>query len=237
MKAIILCAGIGSRLRPFTNDRPKCLVEINKKPIISYQIDALINAGINDIIMVTGYMAEKIEHYCKTNYNQTFTYIFNKNYKTTNSLYSLYLANKLLNGDDFILINGDIVFDNKLLKSLLDDVNSTAALVDDKMEIKDGEMNVIIKNKKIVEFSKKISKKIASAQSLQLTKFSAQDNKLLFIRAEELLNTNERTTAFPAKAYDVIFNKSAMHPVFHTEGQWFEIDTVEDLSYCEKTIQ
>ena len=232
MKAVILCAGIGSRLKSYTENKPKCLVEIKDKPILSYQVDALIELGVEDIVLVTGYLEEKIRDYCYDKYPQKFIYVLNEDYKTTNSLYSLFLAKQYLEGEEFILFNADLVFDKNLLDLLLNDPRETATLVDSNVELQDGEMNVVVKENRVVEFSKEIPKESADALSLQITKFSAGDSNLLFKRAEELLSNGESATAFPAKAYDIILSKSSMYPVYRNGGKWYEIDTVDDLLYC-----
>ncbi|MGL4268430.1 MAG: sugar phosphate nucleotidyltransferase [Plesiomonas sp.] len=107
MNAIILAAGMGTRLRPLTENKPKPLVEINGTPIIESQLSQLTQLGIDDITIVTGYQAEKF-HYLKDKYPVSF--VFNDKYETYNNWYSLFLVRDKL-GDTFIM-DGD-VFINK----------------------------------------------------------------------------------------------------------------------------
>ena len=108
MKAIILAAGIGSRLRPLTNNIPKCLVEVNNKSIIEYQIDAYLEAKVEEIIIITGYLSKHLVEFIQKKYkSENIKFIENKNYNDTNNMYSLYLAKDYLLDKNFILSNAD----------------------------------------------------------------------------------------------------------------------------------
>lgn len=231
MIAIILCAGVGSRLASLTKNKPKCLVEIARKPLLSYQLDSLREAGISNIILITGYLSEQVEEFA----GDSCKIIYNKDYKTTNSIYSLWLAKKFAGQDDILLINGDIIFDRNLVNQIINSGKKTSALVDKNQILIDGEMNVKIKNGKITEFSKKILAKEAHALSLQITKFSAKDSLMLFEKINEVVEKKE-LDKFPAYAYDVIIKKSSLYPVYRKGGVWFEIDMPADLERAEREL-
>ena len=91
--AVILAAGIGSRLYPITEVMPKSLVRVNGREIVDYQIQGYIKAGIKeeDISIVTGYRSPQFKDYLQTNYPKV-NVIENKDYLTTNNMYSLYMA-------------------------------------------------------------------------------------------------------------------------------------------------
>lgn len=103
MNAIILAAGMGTRLRPLTNEIPKCLVKVCGVPMVERQIEFLHKAGITDITLVSGYRAEKL-NYLKEKYGVDI--VFNEQYDACNNIYSLY---KVLDrfGDSWI-IEGDV---------------------------------------------------------------------------------------------------------------------------------
>lgn len=231
MKALILAAGAGKRLRPLTEEKPKCLVSICGIPILKFQLDALNKLGIDDVTIVIGYKAEKVKEILDNKYNM----VINNNYESTSSLYSMLLAEEQFRGKDFILINGDIVFNYKLIAKLLQFNAKTAALIDKNIELVDGEMNVVIENGVITGFNKSIKAKDADAQSLQLVKIGASDSELLFTRAS-ILEKEGGTQLFPAYAFDVIFEKSVMLPIQRNDGLWAEIDTLDDIKYCEMLI-
>ena len=224
MKAVILAAGRGTRLIPLTNTQPKCLLEIDGKAIIDYQIESVLDTGINEIIVVTGYLHELI----KKHLGSKCHIIFNDKFSNTNSMYSLWLARHLLIGYNFVLLNGDVILSSELLKKIVKAKEKTAALIEIGRKAKTGEMNVIIENGVITEFSKSIKGDIASGESVQVTKFSVQDSFILFEEIEKIiLGGNHKE--FPAVAYKTLINKSGISPIY-TEGlEWFEIDTIEDF--------
>ena len=93
MKAIILAAGLGTRLRPMTENTPKALVQVNQKPLIEYQIEFLKEKGIHDIIIIVGYLKEQFD-YLKEKYGVRL--VFNDKYADYNNFYSLYLVKEEL---------------------------------------------------------------------------------------------------------------------------------------------
>ena len=110
-KLIILAAGQGTRLRPITNSLPKCLTPVRNKSILKWQIEVAESSGIEEIIVVGGYKAEKID-------SKGIKIILNDSYKTSNMVESLRCAEKEFNGG-FILSYGDIIYEEKVLKSMM----------------------------------------------------------------------------------------------------------------------
>ena len=98
MRAIILAAGTGTRLRPLTAGCPKCLVPMGKQVLIDFQLNALRAVGVDDIVLVLGYEADQVRSHCGTGVR----YIDNTAFATTNSIYSLYLARHELTVDTFL---------------------------------------------------------------------------------------------------------------------------------------
>ena len=113
-KALILAAGQGSRLRPLTNSRPKCLVKLAGKTLLSRQVSVLRSETINDIHVVTGYLGEQIE-------NLGFKTIHNKNFDKTNMVASLFCGMEFIEScnEDLIIAYGDIVYNPDNLKAML----------------------------------------------------------------------------------------------------------------------
>ncbi len=122
MKAIILAAGEGKRLRPFTEDRPKCLIQLEGKSIFDHQVDTMRRCGITDIIAVKGYQADKI-------IRKDVRYYINKNYATTNMVMTLWCAKAELEGE-VIVSYGDIVYNQEVLQSIIDSPYEISVVVD-----------------------------------------------------------------------------------------------------------
>lgn len=114
MKAILLAAGMGTRLRPLTENTPKSLIEINGEPLLERQIKFLNEIGIDEIYVLTGYLSEKFE-YLKSKFN--INLIHNKHYDKYNNIYSMYLAKNFL-GDSYV-IDADVYLTKNFLKNNL----------------------------------------------------------------------------------------------------------------------
>ena len=123
--AIILAAGPGSRLLPKTLDTPKCLTPVAGQPILSYQLAALRQCGVRNIVMVVGYRSDRIRAYV----DPAVTLVDNREFASTNSSYSLWLARKYLRGG-FLHLNSDLIFEPDLLRALLAAPDENAVVVD-----------------------------------------------------------------------------------------------------------
>jgi histidinol-phosphate/aromatic aminotransferase/cobyric acid decarboxylase-like protein/CTP:phosphocholine cytidylyltransferase-like protein len=128
-KAIILAAGKGKRLRPFTDAQPKCLVPVNGVPILINTLTCLANAGIEQAVIVVGHLKEKIYRRIGSSFRgMGITYVESKRYATTNNIYSLWLAREHL-GENILLLEADVFFDQELIDRLLRDNGENQAAV------------------------------------------------------------------------------------------------------------
>lgn len=123
MKAIILAAGRGSRMKELTDERPKCLVELRGQPLLQWQLAALREAGIRDIALVTGYQREKLAP-------MGLTEFYNPRWTETNMVYSLACANEWLQSEPCIVSYSDIFYGPQAVKSLMECPASLAIAYD-----------------------------------------------------------------------------------------------------------
>lgn len=226
MKALILAAGLGTRLAPITNDRPKSMVLVNGKPILVKQIENLINNGINDIIIVTGYKSEIIEKLISENYPY-INIIKSSDYMNTNNMYSAYLARKLLENEDFLMMNADVYYDESIITELLKD-NYVNAIVTDIGSYNEESMKVIEKNSKIISISKQISEEDALGNSIDVYKFSKEAGKLFFKKCCEYIETKLELKLWSEVALNDILDEIDF-TACPLKGRWVEIDNHEDL--------
>ena len=124
MKAIIIAAGMGKRLMPYTKNRPKCMLEIGGKPLIKHQTDILISLGIKEIHVIKGYKQKALDIF-----KSDFNYYFNENYQNNNILESLFYAEPKINGQVIILYS-DIIFNIKVVEKLLESKEEISIVVD-----------------------------------------------------------------------------------------------------------
>ena len=126
MKAIILAAGQGIRLKPLTNDKPKCLVELFGNSLINHSINTFQKCGISDITIVTGYLSDLLKI-------PNVSYVKNENYASTNMVETLFCAREKL--DDSVIISyGDIIFEQKILQKLIESKDDISVIVDSDWE-------------------------------------------------------------------------------------------------------
>src|SRR5512142_2807249 len=112
MKAVILAAGLGTRLAPLTNDRPKCLVPVLGRPILDRMIERIGQAGIRDIVVVTGYFEETLKKHLSSSKDELArraVTVFNPRYKDWGNFYSVLVAKQAIGDDDFVLLDGDVL--------------------------------------------------------------------------------------------------------------------------------
>ncbi len=233
MKAIILAAGIGSRLKPITNSKPKTLVEVNGKPMLGYILDSLIYSDIKDIIICVGYKSEQIINYCKENYNNIkISFVFNKEFKETNNMYSLYLAKDYLN-DDVVLMNADLVFDKNIIKNLITKDGTVVAV--EKGVFYEESMKIIVKDGVITNISKKIDKDKAYGCSIDIYKIKKNDLKKIKNEMYRIIEIDGDKNQWTEVLLNNLFKSKEIiaYPYNINPLKWYEIDNINDLVNAE----
>ncbi len=231
MKALILAAGFGSRLAPFTDTCPKPLVPVNGKPILMKQIENLHENGVMDITIISGYKADILEKAVHEKYPE-ISIIESVDYVTTNNMYSAYLGRTVVGGDSFLMMNADVFFDASVIKALLACDYQDAIVTDIGRYIKES-MKVVEKNGKLVEISKAIRPEDALGSSIDVYKFSAEGGKDFFDKCAEYIVDKKELK----KWSEVALNDILLENNFHAcplVGRWFEIDNYEDLIAAEE---
>jgi len=116
--ALLLAAGSGCRLRPVTNDQPKCLTEIDGIPILARLVDCLCQQGFTRLVVVVGYLEHSIRKFLGERQGSlSIEYVVNPQYRMTNNLYSLWLAREAVQ-ESFLLLESDLIFESSLLRDL-----------------------------------------------------------------------------------------------------------------------
>ena len=155
MKALILAAGIGKRLK---SNIPKILLKINNKTLLERHYENLLNYGIKEIGIVVGYKSNLIKKFISKIDKEKVIKIFNNSNYKMGSIVSLICASKFFNkNNDLILMDGDVLYDKKILKKLIKSKKRNCLLLDRNFEEGDEPVKVCIKNNKICDFGKIIS--------------------------------------------------------------------------------
>ena len=231
MKALILAAGLGTRLAPITNDRPKSLVPVNGQPIILKQIDNLHKNGITDITVVSGYKANILEEKIHALYPE-IRIIESVDYATTNNMYSAYLAHEVMENSDFLMMNADVFYDASVVTALLN-FEAPNAIVTDIGNYLEESMKVVEENGRLVKISKSIEKADALGASIDVYKFSSDAGKKFFGKCAEYIETKKELKMWSEVALNDIL-KDVEFRAFPLVGRWLEIDNHDDLAAAEK---
>lgn len=234
MKAVILAAGLGSRLRPITNEVPKCMVPVNGIRIIDKQISNLMKNGVREIYVVDGYKAEILGSHLKEKY-PFITIVSNPRYDETNNMYSLYLTAQYVKGEEFMLMNSDVYYDANIIEGMLEGENCSK-IACDRSQFLEESMKVTFDGDKISHISKKITSAEHYAVSIDVYRISAEDSKVLFKEVEDTILMKKDENSWTEVALDNIFDKTNFNP-YVIKGRWFEIDNYDDLHQAEELFK
>jgi len=180
MKAIILAAGVGSRIRPLTDNSPKSLLKIGGDTILEMMISHIQDCGINEVVFVLGYLQEQIKDYVKTNFPELNAhFVTNDRYAETNTGFSLMLTEHLIKESSFIKFDADVVFDKEILKKLIECEYANCLCIDKNIDLDAEEIKVIIdRQNKVLKASKTINPKDAVGESIGIEKIDSKTAKL-----------------------------------------------------------
>lgn len=243
MTAIILAAGQGTRLRPLTDDKPKCLVELAGKPLLDHQLEVLRAAGIDDIHVVAGYRADQLDR-------PDFIRHINERFAETNMVTTLFAAESVMTGNsDLIISYGDIVYEPRVLAAL-QAVDAPIGLAVDRewrrywaarMEdpLSDAETLKITDVNRVVELGKKPK---------SYSDIHGQYTGLIKIRADhvarlpEVWRIMDRNVTYDGKDYDNIYMTSFIQHLIDNgwearaaliDNGWAEVDCEADLAVAK----
>lgn len=240
MKAIILAAGMASRLRPLTENTPKCLLKVGKKCLLQRSIDALASNGIRDFVIVTGYLHEMIETFVAEQYGDKINvkFIHNDVFDSTNNIYSLWLARPEAEGQEILLLDSDLLYDPRIITKVMEsDADNVLTLI--RHELGEEEMKVVLdhENGTIIEISKTCNPADAAGESLGIEKMGCRYTSALYQELEPMMNEEHLENVFYERAFERLIAKGHTYKVIDvTELFSCELDTVEDFENAKEKI-
>lgn len=237
MRAIILAAGMASRLRPLTNNTPKCLLKIGERSLLQRSIDALINNGIKEIVIVTGYLHKQIEDFVKQQYpNINISFIHNEVYDSTNNIYSLWLARPKADGEEILLLDSDLLYDPEIITRILS-TNAENVLTLIRHDLGEEEMKVVTDSSVIIEISKTCSPSDAIGESLGIEKMGKSYTSALYKELEPMMNQEHLENVFYEKAFERLIPKGHTFKILDVTDLFScELDTLEDFQNAKEKI-
>jgi len=230
LDALILAAGLGSRLRPLTSDTPKAMVKYDDKEIISYQIEALIDIGIHRVIIVSGYLSSKLESFLNHHYKDCVEVIRNEQFDSTNSAYSFMRARHYINSDSYIHINCDILFSKALLTRIMDNKHMNVIATRSDVEFSNSMENIISVDKRIVNMSHRHTPQV-SCKGFGLAKISRKALDENIANYQKLIPEIQKQENY----YGLIrmsLGKCDYHIAESNKSELAEINTLDDFDQC-----
>ncbi|MEM9256987.1 MAG: HAD-IIA family hydrolase [Pseudomonadota bacterium] len=238
MIGIILAAGIGSRLRPMTNTKPKCLVTSAGKPILQYQIDGYIKAGIEELVIVVGYESDAIRNFCKHIKGVNIHIVDNHDYETTNNMYSLYLVREYVKDQGFILNNADLTIDNTIIETLAGCDAPDAIAVDRSLYNEESMKLSVDDGGRVIDISKEVPEQQSYGCSIDFYKFSPQASVTFFDEISRIIEAEKNLKDWTEVAMQRLMHNGAIdfQPCDISGKSWVEIDNYEDLALSDRVF-
>lgn len=232
MKIILLAAGLGTRLRPLTDNCPKSLLKISdNKSVIERTVEMIKNSCECEIIVVTGYKKNKINEVLSKYSNCTF--INNPFYRVTNSIASLWFAKDNLN-DDVIIFNSDVIIGEKLLKIILETKTDAAVFYDSSIGM-EADYKVAEQNGKVIVMSDEL--KDFSGEYVGITKLNKDSAIQLKKKIENMIEDELYNEWYETAMVEMIFEKQFLiEAIDVADCEWTEIDSINDLIKAKEII-
>lgn len=232
-KAIILSAGQGKRLLPLTEHRPKCLLSFSGRTVIEWQIAGLIENGIRDITIVTGFHAEVVDAFLMTHpfdgaHVQT---LFNPFFEVADNVGSCYLARETMEQGPFVLLNGDTMFHPRLMAEAMAQARGPITVTVDRKERYDADdMKVCCPKDRLLGIGKDLPEDKTDAESIGMIFFSAEGGKLFASALEKVLHDPAGLKRWYLSVIDMLAKDVSVSVAPITGHEWCEVDYPKDMA-------
>jgi choline kinase len=237
MKAIILSAGQGKRLLPLTAELPKCLLPIQGKTLIEWQIDELKKCGVEKVRVVTGYRADKVKHRLEKRYASTeIATLYNDAYASTDNLVSCWTACREMT-EDFIILNGDTLFEAAVLRRLLDSpARPVTVAVNQKDAYDADDMKVALEGARLIKIGKTLAPEEVHAESIGMILFRGKGPMLFSRSLEEALKDPAAGKKWYLSVIDEMARRMPVWTCAVNGLQWCEVDYRADIAHAVRVV-
>ena len=237
MIGVILAAGMAKRLRPLTDKKPKCLLEVGGKTLLQRTVDAMISAGIKEFVVVTGYRENMIREFLTARYSQfTINFIDNPDYEHNNNIFSLWLAMEKLHGTEVLLMDSDILCDPEAVRRVAR--KTVPALAMQQHELGEEEMKIVVDAEgRITEISKTCSPKDAIGESVGIEKMTEEYTEAIYQELRKMILDEGLIDIFYERAFERLIPQGHTFEVVNTTDLFsYELDTPEDLEKASAAL-
>ena len=237
MKAVILSAGQGKRLLPLTADCPKCILPVRGRSMIEWQIDELAKCGISQVSVVLGFRADKVERLLHERYgSHRVKTIYNDAYAVSDNLVSCWAARDEMHSD-FVLLNGDTLFEAAVMQLLLDtQFHPVTVAISHKNDYDADDMKVELDGCRLVKIGKDLIPDQIDGESIGMILFRGQGPKLFRDAMEKTLRIPSAQKKWYLSVIDEMAQSMPVWTCSMKGLQWCEVDYPADLKLAEKVV-
>ncbi|MCH2169583.1 phosphocholine cytidylyltransferase family protein [Myxococcota bacterium] len=232
MRAIVLSAGQGKRLLPLTESRPKCLLplEDGELTLLELQLRTLAGCGIRQATVMVGFGADQVEAFLDRTSIPGIEVetVFNPFYAVSDNLISCWLAGPAMAGD-CLLLNGDTVFEPRVLERLLEANHSISVTIDRKTRYDDDDMKVTLEGNRLIAIGKQLPHPRVHAESIGLLAFRGDGAETFRTAVQKAVRHESALRAWYLSVVDELSRRSHIHAVDIQGLWWREVDDRADL--------
>ena len=232
-----MAAGMAKRLRPLTDTKPKCLLEVGGKTLLQRTVDAMISAGAQELVVVTGYRENMIREFLTIHYSLcTIHYIDNPDYEHNNNIFSLWLAMQKLHGQEVLLMDSDILCDPEAVRRVARKTNPALAM--QQHELGEEEMKIVVDEAgRITEISKTCSPADAIGESVGIEKMTPAYTEAIYQELRKMILDEGQIDIFYERAFERLIPQGHTFEVGDTTDLFsYELDTPEDLDKASASL-
>ena len=210
MIGVILAAGMAKRLRPLTDTKPKCLLEVGGRTLLERTVCAMQQAGISQFVVVTGYLSEMIRDFLTTHFPQLdITFIHNADYEHNNNIFSLWLSMQVVRGKEFLLMDSDILCDPAAVVRIAREPESALAL----------------------------NRQDAIGESVGIEKMTADYSEAIYHELQQMIEQEGLIDVFYERAFERLIPQGHTFRVVDTTSYFsYELDTPEDFERAQQLM-
>ena len=242
MIGVILAAGMAKRLRPLTDTKPKCLLEVGGRTLLERTVRAMQQAGISEFVVVTGYRADQIKTFLEhlepleNLENPTFHFLHNADYEHNNNIYSLWMAGEYVRGKEFLLMDSDILCDPAAVARIAHEPESALAL--NRHECGEEEIKVIVDaDNHITEINKTCNPKDAIGESVGIERFTSAYSTALYQELDQMIVKEGLIDVFYERCFERLIPQGHTFKVVDTTDYFsYELDTPEDFQRAQELM-
>ena len=235
-RAILLSAGQGRRLLPLTADQPKCLIRIGDRSLLEWQVDALIEAGIKEVVVISGYRSDLVEGVVMRRYGDRRVRVeFNPFFDISDNLASCWIARAAMD-TDFLLLNGDIIFEAAVLKRVLESEAAPITLTVNLKDEYDDDMKVKLSRGLVRSVSKTLAPQQTDCESIGLLYFRGKGPALFRAAVENAMRHPTSLKLWYLSIIDALAADGVVKPCPVTGLGWAELDFPADLEAAKATF-